>query len=52
MNIIVKLVELACFLVLFALGGLVVGIGCLISLPGIAIRYIGEWIVHVAGRFE
>lgn len=52
MKLIVNLIEIACWLVLMLLGALVVGLGYLCIAPGAFIRWVGEWIVDIAGRFE
>ena len=52
MQIIVKSVELLCFLILTLLGALVVGIGMVLTFPGRIVRLVGEWIVYFAGKFE
>lgn len=52
MTFLVKLIELICFLTLTLLGALVVGLGMAIACPGIVVRWLGEWIVDFASRFE
>lgn len=47
-----KFIELVLWLVLILLGALVVGLGYLCIAPGAFIRWVGEWIVEIAGRFE
>ena len=47
-----KLIDLLLWLVLTLLGALVVGVGYLCIAPGALIRWIGEWVVEFAGRFE
>lgn len=51
-SFLIKVIELLCFLILILLGALVIGAGYLCIAPGWLIRWVGELIVDVAGRFE
>lgn len=47
-----KFIELVLWHILILLGALVIGAGYLCIAPGWFIRWVGELIVDIAGRFE
>lgn len=52
MILIVKVIELLCFLILTLLGALVIGLGVVLSCPGIVVSRIGQWIGRLGRMFE